>query len=103
MKNVWMVFVALVMTMSLGAVGIVSAKSAVAAKLITGEVVRVDPSMNTLVIKVSGSDPGMNQEMTFSVPKKTDKILKDLYPGDRVSVQFSESDGKFTAESIKKS
>ena len=103
MKNLWMFLAGTMITLSLIVIGIAPVKSVAAAKMVTGEVVSVDPSMSTLVIKVMGPEPGVNQEMTFNVLKKNNKILADLNPGDRIWVQFTESEGKFTAESIKKS
>ncbi len=103
MKTLSLILVSMVMALSLVVVGISPIKSAMAAKQITGEVVTADPSLKTLVVKVKNADPMMEREMTFDVTKKTEKILADLKPGDQVSIQFSESDGKFTAESIRKS
>ena len=65
-----------------------------AAKTITGEVISAAPSAKTLVINAQG------QEMTFSVVENAAQALATLKPGDKVTVGYTEADGKRTAHSI---
>lgn len=65
-------------------------------KFTRGEVVSVDPAAKTLVVKTK------DKELSFSVEEKAAKVLADLKAGDRVSVSYSEVDGKLTAKSVKK-
>lgn len=67
-----------------------------AAKTITGDVISVNPSANTLMINAQG------QEMTFSVAEKAATALATLKPGDKVTVSYTEADGKLTAQSVTK-
>ncbi len=67
-----------------------------AAKTITGEVISADHSANTLMIKAQG------QDMTFSVAEKATRALADLKPGDQVTVNYTEAEGKRIAQSITK-
>lgn len=89
---------------------------------ISGEVISVEPSANTLVIRVQG------KEMTFSIERKAGRLvsylftgfleeqdpipghmetagraLADLAPGDKVTVSYTEADGKLYARSVTKS
>lgn len=67
-----------------------------AAKQITGEVVSADRSAKALTITAQG------KEMTFSVADKAATALADLKPGDKVTVNYTEADGKLAAQSITK-
>ncbi|NJD69081.1 MAG: hypothetical protein C3F12_03755 [Candidatus Methylomirabilota bacterium] len=91
-------------------------------KTISGEVISVEPSANTLVIRVQG------KEMAFSIERKAGRLisylftgflqeqdpipgdmetagraLADLAPGDKVTVSYTEADGKLYARSVTKS
>ncbi|MCZ7627324.1 MAG: hypothetical protein M5R38_17595 [Candidatus Methylomirabilis sp.] len=82
-------------------------------KTISGEVISVEPSANTLVIRVQG------KEMAFSIERKAGRLisylftgflqeqdpipgdmetagraLADLAPGDKVTVSYTEADGE---------
>ncbi len=62
----------------------------------SGEVVSADPTAKTLVVKSDGG------EMTFEVKESAAGDLGNIKPGDRVTVQYTEAGGKFTAETIRK-
>jgi Cu/Ag efflux protein CusF len=61
-----------------------------------GEVVKADPSKLTLVIKAAG------KQLSFNVSDQAASILPTLKPGDKVMVQYTEANGKRTAQDIKK-
>jgi hypothetical protein len=42
------------------------------------------------------------QQSNFGDPKKAASALTDLRPGDRVTVSYTEADGKFTAQLVTK-
>jgi len=69
---------------------------AAASKETTGEVVSAHPGAKTLVVKANGS------EMTFDVKETAASDLGTMKPGDRVTVQYTENAGKYTAEMIRK-
>ena len=58
----------------------------------TGEVVSVDAKTGMLAVKVK------DKEMSFTAPKKA---LEKVKAGDRVTVSYTEKEGKMTASSIK--
>jgi Cu/Ag efflux protein CusF len=66
------------------------------AKEAMGEVVRTDPTKLTLVIKAAG------KQLSFNVAEQAAPTLLTLKPGDKVMVQFTEVNGKRTAQDIKK-
>lgn len=91
-------------------------------KTISGEVISIEPSAKTLVIRVQG------KEMTFSIERKaarlisylftgfleeletvsgdtetTRRALADLAPGDQVTVSYTEAEGKLYVRSVTKS
>ncbi len=70
--------------------------AATAQKEAAGEVVSVNPTMKTLVVKSGGG------EMTFEVKESAAGDLSNLKPGDKVTVKYSEAGGKMTAETIQK-
>lgn len=67
-----------------------------ATKTITGEVISADASAMTLMIKAQG------KEMTFSVVENAATALANAKPGDKVTVSYTEADGKLTAQSVTK-
>ncbi len=67
-----------------------------AAKQVSGEVVMVDPSLTTLVVRSQG------QDWSFSVDPKPAETLSSFKPGDKVTVHYTDSGGKLTAQTIKK-
>lgn len=90
-------------------------------KMITGEVVSVEPSTKTLVINAQGKEITFRvveqairlisylftgfleeREMTLSDMEKPARTLANLKPGDKVTVSYTEVDGKLTAQSVTK-
>lgn len=88
-------------------------------KTITGEVVSVEPAAQTLVINAQGKEITFRvagkaarlvgylftgfleeEEMTFSDVEKAARALATLKPGDKVTVSYTEADGKLAAQSI---
>ncbi|PMP66946.1 MAG: hypothetical protein C0190_04315 [Thermodesulfobacterium geofontis] len=62
-------------------------------KVITGEVTAVDPVGKTIKVK------GKKEELTIGV---TEKQIKDIKEGDKVTVKYVEKDGSLVAKSIVK-
>lgn len=89
-RKVAVALVAILVALSFAGVAFAAAKS------ITGDVVSANLSAKTLMIKAQG------QEMTFSVVEKAASALADLRPGDKVTVSYTEADGKLTAQSVTK-
>lgn len=92
-----------------------------AANMVTGEVVLASPSAKTLVISVQGEEMTSRaaekaamlvghlftdfleeQEMTFSVAENVVNALAHLKPGDKVTVSYTENNGKLYAQSVTK-
>jgi hypothetical protein len=92
------------------------------ANTITGEVVSVEPSAQTLVIHARGKEITFrvaekaarligylftgfleDQETTFGDIEKAARALASIKPGDKVTVSYIEADGKLTAQSVTKS
>ncbi|HWR20420.1 MAG TPA: hypothetical protein VN444_01010 [Verrucomicrobiae bacterium] len=67
-----------------------------ATRTITGEVISAELSAKTLMIKAQG------QEMSFSVADRAATAMADLKPGDQVTVNYTEAEGKRIAQSITK-
>lgn len=88
-------------------------------KTICGEVISIEPSAQTMVIRVQG------REMTFSMERKAARLIRylftgfleeqetvpgdtetagralaDLAPGDQVTVSYIEAEGKFYVRSV---
>lgn len=66
-------------------------------KQTTGEVVSVSPAGKTLVVVTSD-----RKEIPFLVPSDGVTDLAQFKPGDSVSVEYTEGDGRFVARSISK-
>ncbi len=94
-----------------------------AAHTVTGEVVLTNPSAKTLMINAQGKEMTFRvaeektadrvvrhvftgfleeQDGTFNEAEKTARDLADLKPGDKVTVNYIEADGKLYAQSITK-
>lgn len=72
------------------------AKAKVKVRSATGEVVSVDPKAGALTVK------GKGKETSFSAESKTAKAaLEKVKSGDRVTVSYTEQDGKMVARSVK--
>jgi hypothetical protein len=67
-----------------------------AAKEVSGDVVLVNPDLKTIVVRARG------QDWVFSVERKPAETLSNLKPGDKVTVHYTDSGGKLTAQAIKK-
>lgn len=89
------------------------------AKTITGEVVSVEPSAKILVINAQGKEITFRvaenaarlvgylftgfleeEETTLSDVEKAAPALTNVKPGDKVTVNYTEADGKLTAQSF---
>jgi hypothetical protein len=62
----------------------------------TGQVVSADPANKTLIVQ---SDTGA---MAFEVQDRVASELRDLRPGDKVTVRYTQDAGKNSAEAIQK-
>lgn len=76
-------------------------KAPVKVKQVTGDVAAVDAKANTITVK------GKKGDVTVACDAKTKmmmgkeaKTLADIKVGDKVTVKYTESDGKMTAKSI---
>ena len=104
MKKLCITLVAFLVALSLTGAALAQAKPAKTTKAsapakrhqFTGEVTALDSAKSTLTVK------GRGKEMTFSATGKAAKSLADIKTGDKVTVHYTEADGKFTATSIKK-
>ena len=70
---------------------------------ISGEVVSVDATSNTIVIKTKNGEEKkfeVNSETKITMEKKP-MALQDLKAGEKVGVKYSETEGKMVAKSIK--
>lgn len=90
MKRVAVAFVAILVALSLTGVAFAAVKH------VTGQVVSVNKTMNTLVVSAEG------QQLAFSVEGKPAETLGSLKPGDMVTVEYVEEGGKRTARAITK-
>lgn len=114
--------VAIALVASLAALAFFTGLAFAAAKTITGQVVFVEPSAKTLVVDAQGKEMTFRvvekaarlvgylftsfleeQEMTFNeVEKATRAPAANLKPGDKVTVSYTEADGKLYAQSVTK-
>jgi Cu/Ag efflux protein CusF len=70
-------------------------------KQATGEVAAVDVKAKTITVKAKKGDvTAMVDDKTKIMMGKDMKTLADIKAGDKVSVKYSETDGKMTAKSI---
>jgi Cu/Ag efflux protein CusF len=73
----------------------------VAKKQVTGEVAAVDAKANTLTVKGKKGDVTVStDDKTTVVAGKVKKTLADVKAGDKVSVKYTEADGKNTATKV---
>ncbi len=105
MKKVLSVIMATVMAFAFATVSFAAEKPAEAPKAeatkaaktkvrhVTGEVVSVDAAAKTLTVK------GRKGDVVISAD---DKMLAEVQTGERVTVKYSEKDGKNVAKKIKK-
>ena len=90
MKRVGVALVAILVALSLTGLAFAAVKH------VTGEVVSVNKTMNTIVVWAEG------QQLTFSVKGKPAEALSSFKPGDMVTVEYVEEGGKRTARAITK-
>jgi Cu/Ag efflux protein CusF len=70
-------------------------------KQVTGDVAAVDAKANTITVKGKKGDTVVTcDDKTKIMMGKDKKALADVKVGDKVTVKFSEADGKMTAKSI---
>jgi ribosomal protein S1 len=70
-------------------------------KSITGEVAAVDAKANTVTVKVKKGDVTvMTDAKTKVMMGKEKKMAADVKAGDKVTVKYTEADGKMMAKSI---
>lgn len=99
MKKVLSIVLSILLVISIA--GMAIAKEKVKVKQITGEVAAVDAAAKSLTVK------GKKAEVVISTDEKTavkagkeKKSLSDVKVGDKVTVKYSEVDGKNIAKSI---
>jgi len=72
-----------------------------AKKQVTGEVTAVDAKANTLTVKGKKGDVTVStNDKTTVVAGKDKKTLADVKAGDKVTVKYTEADGKNTATKV---
>lgn len=67
---------------------------------VTGEVTAVDAKANTLTVKGAKGDVALTADKATVKIGKDKKSLADVKVGDKVTVKFSEADGKNVAKSV---
>ncbi len=99
MRKVFSFILSILLVVSIA--GVVAAKEKVKVKQITGDVAAVDAAAKSLTVK------GKKAEVVISTDEKTvvkaakeKKSLSDVKVGDKVTVKYSEVDGKNIAKSI---
>ena len=76
-------------------------KAPVKVKQVTGAVAAVDAKAKTVTVKAKKGDvTAMVDDKTKIMMGKDVKTLADVKAGDKVTVKYSETDGKMTAKSI---
>jgi ribosomal protein S1 len=97
MKKITAIVVALIFVLAFTAASFAAAK----VHSVTGEVTAVDAAAKTVTLKAKKG------EVVISVVEKTSikegkekKSLADVKAGDKVTVKYTETDGKMTAKSI---
>ena len=82
---------------------VVAEKKAAPAKVkqVTGDVAAVDAKANTITVKGKKADTVVTcDDKTKIMIGKDKKALADVKVGDKVTVKYSEADGKMTAKSV---
>ncbi|MFA6055898.1 MAG: DUF5666 domain-containing protein [Thermodesulfovibrionales bacterium] len=82
---------------------VVAEKKAAPAKVkqVTGDVAAVDAKANTITVKGKKGDTVVTcDDKTKIMMGKDKKALADVKVGDKVTVKYSEADGKMTAKSV---
>lgn len=79
----------------------VEKKAPAKVKMVTGDVAAVDAKAKTITVKGKKGDiTAMVDDKTKIMMGKDVKTLADVKAGDKVTVKYSETDGKMTAKSI---
>jgi ribosomal protein S1 len=99
MKKAIAIVLSLILMFAFTAVTFAAEKAKAKSAQVTGEVTAVDAKANTITVK------GKKGEVTISVDEKTKmmpkgKTLADVKAGDKVTVKYSEAEGKNTAKSV---
>jgi Cu/Ag efflux protein CusF len=90
LKRMGIAFAVIAVSLSLAGLAVAAVKQ------VSGEVVTVNPDLKTIVIRAQG------QDWSFSVGPKLAETLSSFKPGDKVTVHYTDSGGKLTAQTIKK-
>jgi len=70
-------------------------------KQVTGEVAAVDAKANTITVKAKKGETTVTaDDKTKVMMGKEKKAIADVKVGDKVTVKFSEADGKMVAKSV---
>ncbi len=76
-------------------------KAPVKIKQVTGEVAAVDAKANTITVKAKKGETTVTaDDKTKIMMGKEKKAIADVKVGDKVTVKFSEADGKMVAKSV---
>ncbi len=105
MKKVIAIIVSALFILSVAGISFAAEKAAKKApakvKQVTGEVTAVDAAANTLTVKGKKGDVALvTDAKTMVKVGKEKKALADVKAGDKVTVKYTEADGKNTAKSI---
>jgi Cu/Ag efflux protein CusF len=99
MKKVFSIVLSILLVISIA--GVAVAKEKVKVKQITGEVAAVDAAAKSLTVKGKKAEVVIStDEKTMVKAEKEKKSLSDVQVGDKVTVKYSEVDGKNIAKSI---
>ncbi len=105
MKKVIAIIVSALFILSVAGISFAAEKAAKKApakvKQVTGEVTAVDAAANTLTVKGKKGEVALaTDDKTMVKVGKEKKALADVKAGDKVTVKYTEADGKNTAKSI---
>lgn len=102
MKQILSVVLSLIFVFAVTSLSFAAEKQEAAKHVqVTGEIAAVDASAKTLTVKGKKGDVSISvDEKTKIMAGKDMKALGDLKTGEKVTVKYTESDGKNTAKSI---
>ena len=99
MKKVFSIVLSILLVLSIA--GVAVAKEKVKVKQITGDVAAVDAAAKSLTVKGKKAEVVIStDEKTVVKAEKEKKSLSDVKVGAKVTVKYSEVDGKNIAKSI---
>ncbi|WP_333653506.1 hypothetical protein [Dissulfurispira sp.] len=99
MKKVFSIVLSILLVLSIA--GVAVAKEKVKVKHITGDVAAVDAAAKSLTVKGKRAEVVIStDEKTVVKAEKEKKSLSDVKVGDKVTVKYSEVEGKNIAKSI---